>query len=86
VATAHKVVCEYSPQGKVVWEVKTPNMPFTVIRLDNGNTLIGCTLGHLVIEVDKEGKTVWQVTNDDLPGPKAVAWHPQGAWWADFGG
>jgi hypothetical protein len=63
-----KVVREYSPQGKVVWEVKTPNMPFTAIRLDNGNTLIGCTLGHLVIEVEKDGKTVWQVTNDDLPG------------------
>ena len=63
-----KVVREYSPQGKVVWEVKTPNMPFTAIRLDNGNTLIGCTLGDLVIEVNKEGKTVWQVTNDDLPG------------------
>jgi outer membrane protein assembly factor BamB len=63
-----RVVREYSPQGKVVWEVKTPHMPFTAIRLDNGNTLIGCTLGNLVIEVDKAGKTVWQVTNDDLPG------------------
>ena len=63
-----KVVREYSPQGKVVWQVKTPNMPFTAIRLDNGNTLIGCALGHLVIEVDKDGKIVWQVTNDDLPG------------------
>jgi hypothetical protein len=63
-----KVVREYSPAGKVVWEVKTPNMPFTTIRLDNGNTLVGCTLGNLVIEVDKEGKTVWQVSNDNLPG------------------
>ncbi len=63
-----KVVREYSPKGEVVWEVKTPNMPFTAIRLDNGNTLIGCTLGDLVIEVNAEGKTVWQVSNDDLPG------------------
>lgn len=63
-----RVVREYSPMGKIVWEVKTPHMPFTAIRLDNGNTLIGCTLGHLVIEVNKEGKIVWQVTNDDLPG------------------
>ena len=38
------------------------------IRLPDGNTLIGCTLGNLVIEVDKEGKEVWRVTNDDLPG------------------
>ena len=63
-----KVVREYTPAGKVVWEAKTPNMPFTAIRLENGHTLIGCTLGHLVIEVDKDGKNVWQVTNDDLPG------------------
>jgi outer membrane protein assembly factor BamB len=63
-----KVVREYTPEGKVVWEVKTPDMPFTAIRLDDGNTLIGCTLGNLVIEVDKAGKEVWRVTNDDLPG------------------
>ncbi len=63
-----KVVREYDAKGEVVWEVKTPDMPFTAIRLDDGNTLIGCTLGNLVIEVDPKGKTVWQVTNDDLPG------------------
>jgi hypothetical protein len=63
-----KVVREYTPAGKVVWEAKTPHWPFTAIRLDNGNTLIGCTLGNLVIEVDPKGKTVWQLTNDDLPG------------------
>jgi hypothetical protein len=63
-----RVVREYTPAGAVVWEVKTPNMPFTAIRLDNGNTLIGCTLGNLVIEVDPDGKTVWSVSNDDLPG------------------
>ena len=63
-----RVVREYTPEGKVVWEVKAPDMPFTAIRLPDGNTLIGCTLGNLVIEVDPDGKTVWQVTNDDLPG------------------
>jgi hypothetical protein len=63
-----KVVREYNPKGEVVWEVKTPDMPFTAIRLDNGNTLIGCTLGNLVLEVDAKGETVWRVTNDDLPG------------------
>ena len=62
-----RVVREYTPEGKIVWEVKTPNMPFTAIRLDNGNTLIDCTLGNLSIEVNKEGKTVWQLSNDDLP-------------------
>ena len=63
-----KVVREYTPAGKIVWEVKTPDMPFTAIRLPDGHTLIGCTLGNLVIEVDQSGKTVWQLTNDDLPG------------------
>ena len=62
-----KVVREYTPAGKIVWEVKTPNWPFTAIRLDDGHTLIDCTLGNLVIEVDKDGKTVWQLSNDDLP-------------------
>ena len=58
---------EYQPDGKIVWEVATPNWPFTAIRLDNGNTLINCTIGNLTIEVDKDAKTVWQVSNDDFP-------------------
>lgn len=63
-----KVVREYAPDGTIVWEVKTPDMPFTAIRLENGNTLIGCTLGNLVIEVNPAGETVWRLTNEDLPG------------------
>ena len=61
-----KVVREYQPDGKIAWEVATPNWPFTAIRLDDGNTLINCTIGNLTIEVDKAGKTVWQVSNDDF--------------------
>ncbi len=63
-----KVVREYDAKGKVVWEAKTPNMPFTAIRLENGNTLVACTHGNLLIEVDDKGKTVWELTNDDLDG------------------
>lgn len=63
-----RVVREYTPKGEVVWEAKTPHWPFTAIRLPDGNTLIGCTLGNLVIETDKTGKEVWRVTNDDLAG------------------
>jgi hypothetical protein len=62
-----KVVREYAPSGKIVWEVKTPNWPFTAIRLPDGNTLITCTYGNLAIEVDPAGRTVWQISNDDLP-------------------
>jgi hypothetical protein len=69
-----KAVREYTPQGKVVAEFKTPEelkeaWPFTAIRLANGNTLIACTHGNLVIEVDKDGKEVWRLTNEDLPAP-----------------
>ena len=63
-----RVVREYSPTGEVVWEAKTPDMPFTAIRLANGNTLVGCTLGNLVVELDPKGEFAWRVTNDDLPG------------------
>lgn len=62
-----QVVREYTPLGKIVWEVKTPHWPFTAIRLANGNTLIDCTRGDLVIEVDASGKTVWELSNRDLP-------------------
>jgi len=63
-----KKVKEYTPDGKVVWEVATPNWPFTAIRLPDGNTLISCTVGNVVIEVNPKGETVWSVSNDDLPG------------------
>jgi hypothetical protein len=64
-----KVVREYTPAGKVVWEVKTPHWPFTAIRLANGHTFIDCTQGHLAIEVDPAGKTVWELSNRDLAKP-----------------
>ena len=69
-----KVVREYTPRGEVVWEFKTPDepkeaWPFTAIRLGDGNTLITCTHGNIVIEADAAGKEVWRLTNADLPGP-----------------
>lgn len=69
-----KVVREYAPDGKIVWEVKTPAepkdaWPFTAIRLPDGHTLIDCTHGNLVIEVDQSGAIVWQLSNADLPEP-----------------
>ncbi|MGL6074705.1 MAG: hypothetical protein ACRC8S_11135 [Fimbriiglobus sp.] len=62
-----RVVREYDPTGKIAWEVKTPNMPFTAIRLQDGHTVIGCTVGNLIIEVDAKGEEVWRLSNDDLP-------------------
>jgi hypothetical protein len=67
-------VREYTPEGKVVREFKTPAepkeaWPFTAIRLPSGNTLIACTHSNMVIEVDAAGKEVWRLTNADLPTP-----------------
>jgi outer membrane protein assembly factor BamB len=67
-------VKEYEPDtGKVVRTIPTDDRgrekrdwPFTAIRLENGNTLIGCTNGNRVIEVDANNKIVWSVTNEDL--------------------
>jgi hypothetical protein len=61
-----KVVREYTPQGKIVWEAATPNWPFTAIRLPDGHTLVGCTYGNLVVELNPKAEIVWQVSNDDL--------------------
>jgi hypothetical protein len=60
------MVKEYTPDGKVVWQAKTPNWAFTAIRLANGNTLVGCTVGNVVVELNKKGEIDWQVSNDDL--------------------
>lgn len=72
-----KVVREYSADGKIVWEAKTPEMPkeswpFTAIRLENGNTLVDCTHGLMSVEFDKDAKIVWQLTNEDLGKPLLV--------------
>jgi hypothetical protein len=63
-----KVVREYTPEGKIVWEAATPHWAFTAIRLPNGNTLVGCTYGNEVVELDPKGKIAWRLTNDELPG------------------
>jgi outer membrane protein assembly factor BamB len=67
-------VKEYDPDtGNVIREFATDDRgrekkdwPFTAIRLENGNTVIGCTNGNRVIEIDDQGKIVWSVDNNDL--------------------
>ena len=67
-------VKEYDPKtGKVLRTFATDDRgrqkrdwPFTAIRLENGNTLIGCTNGNRIIEVDDKGKIIWSVTNEDI--------------------
>lgn len=82
-------VREYARDGKVVWEFEVPlfgkkpagghgpeafgNHLFSVIRIANGNTLIGTGNGHSVLEVNPKGEIVWKLEQDDLPGIK-LAW------------
>ena len=63
-----KAVREYDASGKMIREIKTPNMAFSVIRLKNGNTVIGYRDG--VIEVDPKDKIVWHLTQKDIPEVK----------------
>ena len=67
-------VKEYKPDtGEVVRTFATDergrdkkDWPFTAIRLEDGNTLIGCTNGNRIIEVDSDGKIVWECSDDDI--------------------
>lgn len=71
-------VKEYAPDGRVVSVLRTDlpgfggrpahNWPFTVIRLDNGNTLVSLTHGRRVVEFTPRGDIAWQVTNEDVGG------------------
>ncbi len=60
------LVREYTPQGKVVFEVKVSDVPFSAVRLDNGHTLVG-HINHIT-EFDAQGKSVWQFNKDALHG------------------
>lgn len=69
-------VKEYTPEGKVVREIKTDlpelggrgaeNWPFTAIRLADGKTLVNLTHGNKTVEFDAEGKVAWKVSNEDF--------------------
>jgi HEAT repeat protein len=52
-------VFEYTPEGKLVWEVETRGPNFAT-RLPNGHTLIGSQDGQYATEVDRAGKVVWE--------------------------
>ncbi len=57
---------EFDATGKLVREFAAGR--YVAIRLANGNTLLGCSDEHRVIEVDPQDKIVWQVTEKELPG------------------
>ncbi len=63
-----KAAREYDSSGKMIREIKVPDVAFSVIRLDNGNTVIGYRGG--VIEVDPKDKVLWHLTQEDVPDVK----------------
>ncbi len=64
-------VCEYDPEGKLMFEIPIKGGPHSVIRMSNGNSLIACSDHNgepKVVEVDKKGTIVWQLAKNELPG------------------
>ena len=56
---------EYTTEGKLVREIKLSFAPFSVVRLENGNTVI-CGQQSMV-EVDPADNIIWSVEGKDLP-------------------
>jgi hypothetical protein len=59
---------EYSAEGKLIRTF--PDGRFSAIRLENGNTLLGCGDAHRLIEVDKDNNIVWELKQGDIPDVK----------------
>jgi len=55
---------EYSSDGKLLRTF--PGGRFSVIRLENGNTLLACGDEHRLIEVDGDNKIVWELKQGDI--------------------
>jgi hypothetical protein len=65
---ADRVVREYDTNGKVIRTFDVGGNPYSAIRLENGNTLIGTGDGHKLVEVDKDDNIVWQINENELDG------------------
>jgi hypothetical protein len=60
-------VVEYDMDGKKLWSAPAPSV-WSVVRLKNGNTLLGGNQNGYVREVNPKGEVVWELNKDDLPG------------------
>ncbi|MDO4586703.1 MAG: SGNH/GDSL hydrolase family protein [Planctomycetia bacterium] len=65
-----KRVFEVDADGNEVWSFATPGGAHSVVRLENGNTLVACGDNGIpcLMEVAPDKTVVWQVSNDDLEG------------------
>ena len=74
-ANGHRLVTSYSQRflieydlaGKEVWRKdQLPGLPYSVERLDNGNTLVTCS-NNQVLEYAPDGSMAWQKTFNGTP-------------------
>ena len=66
-----KKAIEYDKKGRIVWQVDVDGGAHSVIRLDNGHTLVAATDKNKdpkIIEFDKKGNIIWELSNKDFEG------------------
>lgn len=64
---AKKVICEISSEGRIVREVKSPGVPFSVVELKDGNWLYGAGDSHAYYVLNPNtGEIVKEVTSPRL--------------------
>jgi hypothetical protein len=59
-------VVEYDKNFKEIWSYDIP-LPWSAVRLKNGNTLIDGEKDRLAREVNPKGETVWEFKQTDFP-------------------
>ena len=60
-----RAVRQYSPEGKLLREIKVPFAPYSVVRLDGGDTIV-CGQ-QTMVRVDGSGQVVWTLRGADIP-------------------
>ena len=64
---SQRFVVEYDTAGKEVWKKQNlPGLPYSVERLDNGNTLVTCS-NNQVLEYAPNGNIAWQQQFNGTP-------------------
>lgn len=64
---SQRFIVEYDLAGKEVWKKENlPGLPYSVERIDNGNTLVTCS-SNQVLEYGHDGDIVWQKDFNGAP-------------------
>ncbi|HUG93064.1 MAG TPA: PQQ-binding-like beta-propeller repeat protein, partial [Planctomycetaceae bacterium] len=63
-----RAVLEYDAGGRLVWQkADLPSSPYSVERLDNGNTLVACSSANKLLELAGDGSVVHETPLPDQP-------------------